>query len=409
MTELAIVFSKEQHEQIGVLVEAMQSGQRVLVFTGPAGSGKTTCMQEFARRVRALGWKCAFLAPTGKAALRLKQVTKEPTNTVHAVLFAAVRETEDGDPVFLNPRPPCKARTVLIIDEASMVDTDLHRDLCGQLPESSVIVYVGDRDQLPPVLGDWGPDFDHPTAVLTQVHRQALNSPIIRISVDVRNGGKLPAESIGTKYLRFNKSLDRVATWVAGEQDEGHDVVVLCWTNKTRQKLNRLMRRIQGLDSQGPLVPTDRVLVLQNNRRLGRMNGEVCGVEAVTPFEDSPAMERANDIGIPPSKLERGSLYIKLDNGTKCFVHPDLIGVPYNEFKAAMRGLSITVKERWLHMDYGYALTVHKSQASEWATVAFVIDRTTRFLAAKDPRQARHLVYTGLTRAKERLVVFDVD
>jgi exodeoxyribonuclease-5 len=406
---MPITFTDEQHGQIQLLTDALQRGERELVLTGPAGSGKTTCVQEFKRRAEALGWRCVFVAPTGKAALRLKEVTGEDTSTIHAVLFKSVTENQDGEPVFLDPKPPVGGRTVLIVDEASMVDFDLHQQLIRQLPDSSAILYVGDREQLPPVMGTWGPDFQAPTAVLTEVHRQALDNPIIAISADIRNGGRLPKNSTGDTYQRMSRTLDRVATWVAGEQDEGRDVILLCWTNKTRQRLNRLLRRIQGFDQDGPLVTGDRVLVLYNNRRLGRMNGEVCIVDEVVPFMESTAMQAGQAYGLVPTAFEKGGLHVKLDTGTRAFIHPELIGQPFSEFKDAMRKLRITTKHHWLHVDYGQAITVHKSQGSEWGTVAFVIDRTTRFLARKDPNQARHLVYTGVTRAKERLVVFDVD
>jgi exodeoxyribonuclease-5 len=404
---MTIQFTEEQVSQIDLLVNAIQSGARELVFTGPAGSGKTTCVQEFCRRITALGWRVMFAAPTGKAALRLQEVTGEETSTIHAALFKSVMENRDGEPVFADPKPPVGDRTVWIIDEASMVDADLHQHIMRQMPDSSVVLYVGDREQLPPVIGTWGPNFRAPTAVLTEVHRQALDNPIIRISADVRNGGKLPPSSIGETYLRMRRSLDKVAIWVAEQQDAGNDVIVLCWTNKTRQKLNRLVRRIQGLDTED-LVATDRLLVLYNNRRLGRMNGEVCIVESVIPFEHSPMPQVGAEYGMKPSEFERTSLYVKLENGTRAFIHPELIGAPYNAFKDAMKRLSVTTKHQWLHVDYGQAITVHKSQGSEWGTVAFLIDRTTRFLARKDPNQARHLVYTGVTRAKQRLVVFDV-
>lgn len=410
---MSIVLSPDQEQACDDLIAALQQGQRVLVLSGAAGTGKTTLVRELSRRVTELGWGVTYAAPTGKAAERLSKITGMTATTVHSVLYASVRETRDGSPVFLDARAPCRDRHLFVVDEASMVDADLGRTIERQLPDDAAVLYVGDPKQLPPVMGCWAPDFDHATARLDQVHRQALESPILRISVAMREGGRLPDEDQGDVYQRQSGSLQVVASTAAKFQAAGSDVIVLCWTNKTRQRLNRLVRHILARDQQGPLVVGDRLLVLYNNKRLGRMNGEVAEVTAI-----EPASER--NLGampdLEPTADELRGLRVQLDQSTRALVHPDLIGAPLTDFRAFTRGssglfgssLRLTSPHHWLHVDYGNAITVHRSQGSEYNTVILVIDRTTRIMGKQKPEFARKLCYTAVTRAKERLLVFDV-
>jgi exodeoxyribonuclease-5 len=405
-----IVLSPDQETACTKLIEALIRGERVLVLTGSAGTGKTTLVRVLIERIRELGWNAQYAASTGKAAVRLSQTVGLPATTVHAALYGSVRETLEGQPVFLDPKPPCTGKTVLVVDEASMIDEALDLEIRSQMPRDSVLLYVGDRNQLPPVVGNFGPNFAEPTAILTEIHRRALDNPITQISCTILAGGKLPMDPIGDTYCRSQASLAAVASFVTEQQEAGKDLVVLCWTNDVRQRMNRLIRRNLGYDKEGPVTVNDRLLVLYNNRKLGRMNGEVARVKEVLPFEDSPWMKRTIQSGVPATEQEMAGLCVRLEPDTQAFIHPGLIGAPLQEFRDFTRkgGLRLTDVHSWLHVDYGQAITVHRSQGSEWATVVFLIDRSTRLMAKKNPDQARQLVYTGITRAKERLHVFDV-
>lgn len=379
-------FSDDQLAALDALATALDARVRVSVLTGPAGSGKTTLMQQVASMAEERGRDVLYAAPTGKAALRLTQVTGEQANTLHSLLYGQVEEDENGDPVFSGKKRLMSSRTLLIVDEASMVGETLHQEILSQLPDGAALLYVGDREQLPPVTESWGPDFTSPTAALTEIHRQAAGNPIIEISAAVRTGGKLPHGDVGDRYHRGRASIDQVAAWMVAHVEAAEDAVVLSWTHKVRTRVNALVR--SSLGHLQPLVAGDRVRVMQNDKILGRMNGEILTVKLVT--ESGPFL-----------------LAVFVDEAgrtTKAHVHPGLIGAKVGEFKAFTRDR----EEQFLHVDYGYALTVHSSQGSEFRHVAFVIDATTAFLARKDRETARRLVYTAVTRARERLDVFDV-
>jgi hypothetical protein len=335
--------SEDQRQALDDIFQAIADGQQILVLTGAAGTGKTFLMGVFAAEAKKLGWPLIYLAPTGKAALRLSQSVGTKAFTVHSRLYKTFRENEDGDLLFLDPKPIGDDRTIVICDEASMVSETLHRDLVSTLPQGAILFYAGDREQIEPVVGTWGPDFDHPTAILDKVHRQALGDPILQVGTTLRMGGKLPDKDIGEAYKRAQGSLSLAAQWIARELKNNEDAVVLSWTNDTRQRLNKLVRHQLGYRDQGPVVVGEQLVVLLNNKHLQRNNGETIGVAKITDFG------------------HHGILKISTTDNRLLFVQPNLIGADMKTYKDWMRKHSGAGDLRMLaHVDFGYGLTIHK-------------------------------------------------
>lgn len=407
--------SPHQLERLDTLEEAvleerrMQTGEP-LVLTGPAGSGKTTLLKSLIGRMRRRSVRVAVIAPTGRAAMRATEVAGVQARTVHAASFASVLESEDGTPVFLDPRAACSAGELLICDEASMIDQRQDEVLRTQLPRGSVLLYVGDKEQLPPVAGPWGPNFDAPTAELEEIHRQAADNPIVQISALVRTGGQLPRGRMGEEYERGEVSgLDVVAAWMRERVENRDDTFLLTWSNKTRQALNRLVRRSLGHTQ--PIQPGERLMVLQNNYSAKLANGCILAVKDVIPFEETRAArtarsgdwERENLVGVVFEKSPWS------DGQTERLVAPSLLGLDLATARATLRSELTEIRDRdVLLVDYGYACTVHKAQGSQAEHVGFVIDSTAWWMARKDAAFARRLIYTAITRSTHSLRVFDV-
>ncbi len=387
------------------------------VLAGPAGSGKTTLMRVLAADIEATGRSVVLVAPTGKAAARLRDVTGRETKTVHSALYGRVHEVEDdregreGEVIleFSEPGPPCEPGGVVICDEASMVSQELDGELSDNLPPGANILYVGDDEQLPPVTqGDvdpydaWGPDFREPTARLTEIHRQAEGSPIIAYTVDIRAGREWgyrdPRWGSGADDALVNhrRSQPReIVNWICDRIDD--DATVVTFTNRVRKDINDRVRRRLGRDG-ALIVPGERVLCLKNNASKSVMNGEVLDVDTIE--EDAPRS----------SMYGQDVLRVRFRTGKVALVVPGLIGGSVREFKdfekAVRRREGRGADSRFLHIDYGYVLTVHKSQGSQWDRVGFVSCRSFDGVGRRKPVFRRRLLYTAATRAVSQFVMF---
>ncbi len=195
---MTVVLTDEQHAAEATVLARRLKGHTEAVLTGPAGTGKTTLLRSL---IDSVGRHRAVLGtPTGKAANRLEQVTGHKAETLHALLYCGPDEEDDEDAEgvtprrrmrqlhFSDPQPPCEPGQVLIVDEASMVGTELYNDVMDVLPHDAFVVWVGDREQLEPVNDSWGPALHRPHANLTEVHRQAAGNPIIGYATATRQG-----------------------------------------------------------------------------------------------------------------------------------------------------------------------------------------------------------------------------
>lgn len=386
--------STDQGHALDKVFEAIERGQRVVVLTGPAGTGKTTCARALEAKLHNAGWLVEYMAPTGKAAVRISEVTRRRATTIHSRLFTRVTNTEDGIPIFSEPQQlTSMGRTVFICDEGSMVGTRIHEQILDHLGPGNAIVYLADPFQLPPVADSWGPDLLHPTAELTQIHRQAEESPILRVATRLRNREPMPKESLDQGYTRRNGTLDEAARWMVQQIKAKEDAIVLCYSNKTRQQINHLVRRLLGYDVRGPLCLDERLLVLRNNPAVGRMNGETMVAEKIrwlhTPKEGVVVVQSGD---------------------TSFFTKPDLMGAERTAFEYhSQMGNRVGADHRaWLHLDYAYCLTVHKSQGSEYRKVLFVVDGTMRAMWRSGRLQDGYkLCYTAVTRARDELIILD--
>lgn len=427
-------------------VEAiLASTRRDMVLTGPAGTGKTFLLDIIAERALERWRSVEFIASTGRAASRLRDVVDAEVRTAHAAHYGFVKEerkvvpdpaggpdkiVRTGKLQFGMPKAPCAPGSLLICDESSMIDYELHTSMMQHLPEGAAMLYVGDREQLPPVEGTWGPDFANPTAALTTVHRQAWENPIIRLATSIRLNEDFDWDRGYAEMSYGSGKVMTAARWLAGRLQDGADATLLTFTNAKRRSANTLVRQLLGLP--GIVAPHDTLVCLANNYQLGVMNGETFEVLSVDPI-DTHLTRKGSRLSISQKAL------LVRTKGLEFLVNPDLFGASQTDFKDFQRELEAsygnkgnrdydaeafagaterdpelwrpTAKEMartWMHVDTGFCLTAHKAQGSEWKEVGFMRCWALSRKEEEEPDFARRLNYVAVTRARERLNIWDI-
>lgn len=349
-----------------------RSGQQVFRVFGYAGTGKTTLAKQLAADIE--GNVC-FAAYTGKAALVLRNKGCSDASTIHSLIYR-IEDDGMGAPRFILNRDSAVANAeLIIIDECSMVDEDLGRDL---LTFKKPVLVLGDPAQLPPVKGGGYFTSAEPDVMLTEVHRQARDNPIIAMSQTVREGGKLALGSYGHCNVIGRSDLAPDAVLAADQ--------VLVGKNATRRSFNARIRKLLGRESS--IVPEigDRLVCLRNNHSKGLLNGGLW--EVADFFEAKKKVRRSNTFGMYLKPIDAGVADRNVE-----------VRVPGEFFVGSENQIPWQERRRYDEFDFGNALTVHKSQGSQWDNV-MVFDESAIF--GED--RARHL-YTAITRAAERLTV----
>lgn len=391
-------------EAVRALQAARPNGGGIGVISGVAGTGKSTLI-----RLLDEEWgDVVALAPTGKAALRVREVAGTESYTIHAWNYAATEDSETGDVTYALKaassikRPECG---FLVVDEASMVTAELFRDLVIRSRELGLnLIFVGDGAQLPPVEknpGQEGFSIFNPSmpanfrVELTEIHRQALDSPIIQASIQVRTGGDVydALDSLGA--VSYN---DMPAEGAEISEMGGF---VICYTNKARQALNKHIRASINRPSH-QIEKGEPLLVLKNNYRLEVYNGEIIEVMSSpeTVFRDPIAVrDRKADLSAYTNYLEfqyaRERTCVVSD--TQVFGDLGQLNpwVVEREFKSRKK------RNDFVHANFGYVVSCHKAQGSEAKSGIVCIEPKMQL----ETKFGRQWLYVALTRFKSSVKI----
>ena len=398
-----LVLSSQQQQALDLIgawfqgdpAEAIEYGFGVDTFTlaGYAGTGKTTIAKLLPEL---LGTDVTYAAFTGKAASVLRSKGM-PATTLHSILFRP-RENEDkikqledelrsatgtrrvmveeallelSDNVDFMPVEVGEAPGLLVVDEYSMVDEWLFDKIAAKFTK---VLFLGDPFQLPPVKGNPCPL--RPNFTLTQVHRHA--GPLLE-AVNMIRDRRI--------FEGFNNGVFR---WVSNKSPEAADLadqdVILCHTNATRKAINTRQRKRRGHEGRPRLG--EPLVILRNSYANNVWNGEV---------------HRLNQEAQLLDRVTLGLRFVGFDQTMEaeracfqpgCLMPRDMA----KETRDTRRGFETSSKP--LICDYGYALTVHKSQGSEWPKVGLLHD----YRGAPDTTYWRWL-YTCASRAREEVLI----
>jgi exodeoxyribonuclease-5 len=370
-------FSSEQDAALVSVSQWLKQGYpQVFRLFGYAGTGKTTLARYLADGVDG---DVLFAAFTGKAAMVLRSRGAKKASTIHSLIYRPRGEelVEDEDtgksamtPLFtLNRQSPVSKAALIVIDECSMVDEALGRDL---LSFGTPVLVLGDPGQLPPVSGG-GFFTDHePDVLLETIHRQARDNPIIDLAQTVREGGSLTHGRFGDSQVIHRSEVDQSEV-IGADQ-------VLVGTNKTRRMYNQRLRDLN--DFQGSLPASgDKLVALRNDPAKGLLNGSLWQVVSA-PNSAKPFMNLL--IASEDDGMERMSAKIRVLKAA---------------FERPEEELPWQMKRRYDDFDYGYALTVHKAQGSQWDDV-YLFDESWAFR-----EHSQRWLYTAITRAAKRITI----
>ena len=369
----------------------------VLLLTGGPGTGKTTSLRGIVALYRRMGLDVALLAPTGRAAKRLGEVTDCDAQTIHRALGMSYNEMTGQVAFKKNGSDPLEAHAV-IVDEMSMVDLELMQALLEALRPGCRLVLVGDPDQLPSVgagnvLGDLLRSTVVPTVSLTQVFRQAEQSAIIRNAHAVNMGQPPQLDSNqGDFFFLCRRSPDRLV----------QTVVELC-----RDRLPKNMN-----------VPAEQIQVLSPTRKgaCGTVSLNRALQAALNPPSPQKRQKQWGDVTfrvgdrVMQTKNNYDVLWEKDDGTAGSGIFNGDVGV-IQDIDSSGELIVLRFDDRTAtytadllsQLDMAYAITVHKSQGSEYPAVILVS------APAAPSLMVRGVLYTAITRARRMLIMVGDD
>lgn len=379
-----------------------------LYIAGYAGTGKTTIAVNLAELVGGMD-RLLYAAFTGKAALQLSTKGCVGATTLHRILYSPVdkdrtklleltsslaklkeeqpdNRTDIERLVFLvrEERKKVKSPTwakreeklsekikLLVLDECSMLSAQLLDDA---LSLGVPVLLLGDPFQLPPVMAKSPLEFKKPDVMLTEVHRQALDSPVLRAATNLRNGSWY--EDTGDERFRvLHRSSTNYDHYAWADQ-------ILCARNKTRNSFNlriraKLIEKGSIVANEEALATNDRIVFLRNDHDEMIYNGTTAKV---------------TDASFPDDESRMIYLDFVTDDNKKLSAYETWSGIIHGmDATEAPRGIPQSV-------DYAYALTVHKAQGSEW-------DKVLVYNEGLFGDDYKRWMYTAITRARTQCLV----
>lgn len=395
------------------LQKSHPDGGGVCQVVGFAGVGKTYSLQLLDEAFDGI----QVLTPTGKAAVRCREFGLE-AQTIHSFLYKAEEDEKTGEVRFVLKMAgdvACVNSGFLVVDEASMVTQDLYRDLSSFCRRMGLnLVLVGDGFQLPPVEKDpkkqgfccLDKDLSHDYRVeLTEIIRQALDNPVIRVSLAVRTQ-KFPDSALAELPMVRVKDLEAEAeaTWAAGG-------IIICHRNETRHRLNAAVRkRLNHPVTQ--VMAGEPLMVIQNNRQLDLYNGEVVNIRTKPEVLNSGPLVVRDRYSNSSAYVDFLTLNLQGEYRKVLVADREVFGTLGSVGGSALRWASSRLLDtQWekdnherpvfLQTNLGYCITCHRAQGSEWNSVVVCLEPSVRLYE----EDGRRWLYTALSRTKNQIKI----
>ena len=427
-----IILNNQQNEAKEKIINWFNNDKKqIFVLSGYAGTGKTTLINYIINELN-IENQTAFVAPTGKAASALIRKGSNATTIHHLIYTPVEREyTKEVDgkivtykKIDFSKKYHIQNYKLIVVDEISMVNNNIFKDL---LSYKIKILATGDGAQLPPVASELNYLLSTPDYCLTEIVRQAKDNPILYWANEVRNNHQLQFGNFDNKMIILDKKFlskeEELNLMKSVDQ-------ILCGKNETRKLLNEKYRKeILHIDSLYPQeneklicnmnnydIAFDEKFNLTNGIQGNISNFKILDKElkiASINFKPDFSNNIIKDILIDYNIFENNkylytnhqSVYF-LTDGTyklKKIYTPEILSDPNKKRNVAISNKILSLKSLGEFLinqfEYGYAISVHKSQGSEWNTV-LIYDESNVFNVNKNK-----WLYTAITRGKEKVII----
>lgn len=395
------------HDDVELALQQVKMTKPIFRLFGYAGTGKTTIIRMLMEKLGLSSGEVRFAAYTGKAAMVMRK-TGLNAQTIHSLIYIPVPPSQDecqklaiaiakeedmvikqklkGDlkeksKVHFAKRSKSESdlrrARLCVLDECSMVNDEMLGDL---LSFDVPLLVLGDPGQLPPIDGLGALTRETPDVMLTEIHRQAKDNPIIDFATRARNGIYIPQIKLGNSAHLAQGSLSSEHVLAFSQ--------IICGKNATKQRLNERLRGLRGYEGIYPVVG-EKLICLKNNAEDGLFNGLMCEVVEVGELLDTSIqlrIKRETD-GPGDDPLAVKALRAHFES--------------YKD-KTALENVKWWEKDGVDEFDFGYAITVHKAQGSQWDSVLLWDDG---MFKGWKPTDRKKWLYTGITRAVETITI----
>ena len=390
---MAVVLTKKQSIGLDIAVERYNQGEKYTVISGYAGTGKSTLVKFIVQALPVDPEDVVYATFTGKAAQVLLSKGNENAMTLHRLLYESIPR---ADGTFYRRKRKYLGYSIVIVDEVSMAPKDMMELLFSHY--GVYVICLGDPFQLPPI--DKNADnhlLDNPHVFLDEVMRQALDSDIIKLTMDIRN--QKPIQNFKGKDVQVldkNKLTTGMLLWA----DQ-----IISGTNKTRTSVNNQMRDLLGRGKDPE--DGDKVICLRNywdywadngdylvNGTLGFLDNTYSTFNVLPPWYGGDTIPIIQANFISDSNADYGSLQMdkkEILTGEKSLDRKLEFRLSRSKKFCSLIPMDFT---------YGYCITCHKAQGSQWNKV-LVIEEKFPF----DKEEHARWLYTACTRAIDRLVI----
>jgi len=358
--------------------------KRIFILSGFAGTGKTSIIKYTEQSIGVTSNDVAYMSFTGKASVVMKEKGLD-ASTIHSTIYN-ITVDQYGNPDFILKMRHEVSKKLFVIDEISMVSQEILEDLLSfDIP----ILAIGDEAQLPPI-GSPTNIFENADYKLTEIHRQAKNDPIIRLSMDVRNGKSINYGKYSDNVSILRKiPLNRQEVYLSADQ-------ILTSYNKTRININNTVRKLKDIKE---LTPTkgDKVVCRKNNRKeilddgLTLLNGLIGNIASDVNLDvysyynnQFKTMMTTNIFKFHFKPFISDFTFKKLSSDYDTFYNP----TPSNSIRSDIQ-----------LFQFAYAITIHTSQGSQFDKG---IIHANQF---GDDDTYRKLLYTAITRFKKKIIL----